>query len=195
MTEKQQRRLYFPAWGKCAAANDWRMQKGRLVADLAQQREEVLAWDEPARTAMLNVLDYAEQLAMQEHRAVTADDLRHGCNLVATAGRKSGSGDLRNREVNRVVALFRLLHEPGDLDCIMAWLNPEESDRKSLASFIRRLAPEATLTAIARNAFGTIFWEDLDAQKLRWLLGQVKKRAEKWRGRARPTAELVQGPF
>jgi len=93
------------------------------------------------------------------------------------------------------MALFRLLHEPGDLDCIMAWLNPEESDRKSLASFIRRLAPEATLTAIARNAFGTIFWEDLDAQKLRWLLGQVKKRAEKWRGRARPTAELVQGPF
>ena len=193
MTEAQQKRFYFPAWRKCAEANDWGEERRRLVRGAAESAAEIRTWPEPAREAGLQVLEYAEQLARQEHRAVTAADLRHGCNLVATKGRRSGSEEMSNSETNRVVCLFRLLSDPDNLDFVMAWLNPEESDRKSLAAFIRKQAPEATLTAIARNAYGTVFWEDLEASKLRWILGQVKGRRQTYGNRG--PRELVKGPF
>jgi hypothetical protein len=93
--------------------------------------------------------------------------------------------------------LFRLLHEPTDLDAVMAWLNPSESDRKSLVSFIRKQAPDAVLTAIGKNAFGTILWEDMDAQQLKWLLKQVKGRQQKFHEPVRQPepAQHVEGPF
>lgn len=192
MTERQQKNFYFPAWRRCAVARDWVMEKKRLVADLVAQRREALAHMElpeyrrsPAAEALLQVLDYAEQLAAQEHRRVTDADLRHGCNLVATGGKNSGSSDLNNHEVNRVVVLFRLLQEPEDLDAVMEWLHPDQADKRSLVSFLKKLAPDATLVAIARNAFrneatANGFWEDLDLQQLRWLLKQVKGRQSNW---------------
>lgn len=195
MTEAQQKRFYFPAWNKCAWSKGWVMEKGRLLANMVDHRARFGAWPEPARTAGLQVLDYAEQLARQEHRGVTAADLRHGCNLVASAGRKSSSEDLDNRETNRVVSLFRLLQEPEDLDAIMLWLNPDESDRKGLASFIRKQAPEATLVAISKRAFGTIFWEDLQHGQLKWLLRQVKGRQRAWGKPVGAAAEAEGNPF
>ncbi|HSM84591.1 MAG TPA: hypothetical protein VLT16_00510 [Candidatus Limnocylindrales bacterium] len=195
MTEAQQKRFYFPAWNACARVNDWRMVQGRLVADLRRQRAEAQGWPETAREVMLQVLDYAEQLAAQEHRAATAADLRHACNLVATQGRRSSSEDLDNKQTNRVVVLFKLLQEPEDLDAIMGWLHPEESDRKGLANFIRKQAPEATLVAIAKHAFGTIFWEDLEHGKLKWLLKQVKGRQQEWHAKVAKDEEGIEQPF
>ena len=79
----------------------------------------------------LKVLTTAEVLAHGHHRSVTADDLRRGCNVVATG--KISSGDLDNKQTNRVVALFKLLTDPDDLDAVMNWLHPENA--RSAGSF------------------------------------------------------------
>ena len=176
MTEAQKKRFYFPAWGRCAEAMDWRMEKGRLIVTLAGQRTEISGWPGPAREAGLSVLDYAAAAAAEGRRRVTAEDLRHGCNLVATGGRESSSERLTNKEVNRVAVLFRLLREPEDLDAVIEWLHPENADKRSLLSYLRKLAGEDVLVAIARNAFGTSLIEGLEEQQLRWMLKQVKGR-------------------
>ena len=176
MTDKQRKLFYFPAWSRCADALDWRMERARLLADLAMQRRRFEGWPEPARSAGLSVLDYAEQIAAEERRRVVAEDLRHGCNLVATAGQTDSSNALSNRQVNRVVILFRLLRDGDDLDAVVEWLHPDQLDRRSLVSFIKKQAPEAVLITIAGNAFATIYWEDLDTPKLKWMLKQVKGR-------------------
>lgn len=190
MTKAQQRRFYFPIWNACAATNHWVMVRGRLVADLAQQcgAEGALRWSEPARAEMLKVITLAYDLAAATHCAVTADHLRHACNLAA-AGVES-SLRLDNKQINRVVTLFKLLKDPEDLDAVMDWLNPENADRRSCLSFLKKKAPEGTIIAISKNAFGTIFWEDLELSKLRWLAKQLKGRGS--RGEA-ANAKLTDG--
>ena len=177
MTHAQLKWFYMPAWRRCAHANDWTMSRGRLVADLAAQREESLQWKEPYGPTLRQVLDLAAQLAAKIHRAIIADDLRHACNVVAT-GRES-SKNLTNPQVNRVVSLFNLLRDPEDLDAIMAWLHPENAERASFISFLRKQASEEALCAISRNAYDTIFWEDLELSKLRWMCTEVKSRKRK----------------
>jgi hypothetical protein len=178
MTEAQQRRFYFPAWNTCSVANKWFMQRGRLAADLAEQREEYSTWPDPASEVYLKVVTAAEQLALQQHRGVTADDLRHACNVVAT-GRQS-SGTLDNKQTNRVVSLFRLLTDPDDLDAVMNWLNPERLEAASFDSFLLKRANEAAIIAIARNAgFLNQFetdWKSLPIEKKRWIAKKVKDR-------------------
>lgn len=143
------------------------------------------AWPEPAQAEMLKVLTFAKQLSLQEYRAVTAEDLRHACTWVALEGKTTSSKHLNNKEVNRVVTLFRLLEDPDDLDAVMDWLHPENAERRSMVAFLRKCAPEATLVAIFRNCYGTIFWEDGDYQQLRWLAKQVKDRRHGWNGQLR----------
>jgi len=175
MTEKQRKFFYFPAWNRCASANDWRMAKGRLVADLDNQAADCERWPELAYGLYLRVTQAAFIRAEQLHRGVTAEDLRHACHIVCF-GRDKSSEDLSNHEVNRVVVLFRLLSEPEDLDAVMDWLNPDQADKRALVQFLKKLAPEGTLCAISRNAYHTIYWEDLDVQQIRWILKQVKNR-------------------
>lgn len=174
MTEAQQRRFYFPCWNACAVANGWFMVKGRLRADLVTQREEYAAWSDPARELYLKVVTTAEQLALQNHRHVVADDLRRGCNVVATG--KISSGDLDNKQTNRVVALFKLLADPEDLDAVMNWIHPENAERGSFVAFLKKKAHEGLIVTIARNAFATSDWESLPIEKLRWLAKELKNR-------------------
>lgn len=174
MTEAQQRRFYFPAWNGCAVANQWFMARNRLVADLDAQREEYAHWPDLARELHSKVVTLAEQLAQREHRAVNADHLRHGCNLVATG--KASSASLDNKQTNRVVNLFRLLTDPEDLDAVMNWLHPDAADRQSYIAWLKKQNHEAAIIAISVNAYGTRQWEDLPMEKLRWLCKQLKNR-------------------
>lgn len=194
MTDAQKFKFYLPAWRRCAEANNWVMhgRPSRLQVDIEAQFEEVRQgspestlhgpkspWPEPAQTEMLKVLTFAKQLSLQEARAVNAEDLRHACGMVAVE--TPSSKHLNNKQVNRVVTLFRLLEDPDDLDAVMDWLHPENAEKRSMVSFLRKCAPEATLVHIFRNAYGTIFWEDGDMQKLRWLAKQVKDRRTNWK--------------
>lgn len=179
MTEAQQRRFYFPVWNTCAVANGWFMVKGRLRADLDAQREERATWSDPAREVYLKVVTAAEQLALADHTAVTADHLRRGCNLVAAG--KVSSGDLDNKQTNRVVALFRLLADPDDLEAVMTWLNPDRAEHGSFVAFLKKRAHDGVLISIARNAFDTNDWESLPIEKLRWMAKELKNREPKFK--------------
>ena len=182
MTEAQRKHFYIPAWLACARVNDWRMVGGRLLADLAAQRERCNQIPEPAAGVLFDVLAAAEKLARQDHCAVTADHLRHACNLVGTRREAQGvrhegvlsSNKMTNGQLSQVVNLFNLLADPDDLTAVMHWLNPEEADRASLADHIAKLAHEAQLRAIAINAWNTSEWRDQDISRLRWLLREVK---------------------
>jgi hypothetical protein len=174
MTSAQRIRLYFPAWQKAARAWDWRMVKGRLLADLDAQAEAPWEPDHPLCALFPRLITAARQLALQEHRSATADDLRHACNLLIS-GRSASSDSLTNAQLNRVVSLFNLLAHPESLAAIAEWDNPDLAARESLVRYVTRLAPEATTRAIASNAFGTKHWEDLELGKIRWLLGKLKE--------------------
>ena len=62
---------------------------------------------------------------------------------------KIKSGELDNKQTNRVVALFKLLTDPDDLDAVMNWLHPENAERGSFVAFLKKRAHEGTLIAIA----------------------------------------------
>ena len=187
MNEAQQRRFYFPCWNSCAVANGWFMVKGRLRADLVAQREEYATWSEPGREMYLKVVTTAEQFARAGHRVVTEGkpfyDLRYACNVAATG--RIHSEDLDNKQTNRVVALFKLLTDPDDLDAVMNWLHPENAERGSFVAFLRKRAHEALLITIAKNAFDTDAWDELPIEKLRWLAKELKNREPRMVGTSR----------
>jgi hypothetical protein len=214
MTTAQQRRFYFPKWQDCARANDWVMIKGRLLGS----RTSTFASGE-ARKLYNAVWDAAEILSRQNHRAVTADDLRHACHYVAlhppiTNSQFStlnsqfpqsaihnpksqipeiSSTTLTTEQTNRVARLFEILTDPDDLDAMIAWTDPSVDKRKSLVRWINSMAPEAYICELAKifPAFNWPFWEDLPIDQLRSLARLLKKRVD---ARAIPISELSPQP-
>lgn len=172
--------LHWRQWGAVAHANDWRMVKGRLAEDAERARSifHKLVWRDAAR------------LAQQHSRAVTADDLRHGCYTTATTSVPgwpknalpvASLADLGNRTFSRVLVLFALLIDDEDLGALIKWEHPETSERESLVKAITRRAPDAVTRAIAAERFGTRQWENLEGVgELRWLLRTVADRAAKF---------------
>lgn len=193
MNTAQRQHFYFPAWRVCAKALGWVMSGGRLVADLEAQRKQPIA--SPAREERLKVIDLAESFARKEHRAVVADDLRHGCNHIASRGQTTSTADMDNRATSMAVRLFILLVDPENLDVVMAWMDPAEADRRDYARWLRKIAPEGTLIAIARNAWGTSDWEAQGMPQLRWLAKTVKQRTERRKGSFRRTVDPEIEPF
>jgi hypothetical protein len=175
MTEAQQKRFYFPAWNKCADANDWRMAKGRFIG----RRSAPLGTAPDICAVYDQVFAFAEQLAAAEHRGLKPDDLRHACTMVVT-GKNQSSSNLNNREVQRVVDLFDLLRDPTNLDFVMRWVNPEVSERKNLVKAIKQKAEEAYICAIAKDRFNGQFeypfWEDLPINLLKQLAMTLNNR-------------------
>lgn len=173
--------LHWKRWRACADANDWVETAGRLSADAQRTAGESihhrLVWRD------------AEQLAAAEHRAVTAGDLRHACYRVATTAAPGRSSkrpiadsikDLNNADFSRVLVLWRILIDPEDLAATIDWDHPERGQAEGMVKSIERLAPDATIRAIAGNAFGTRLWEDLEVNKLRWLLRTLREKQAGW---------------
>lgn len=189
MTDAQKFGFYLPVWNRLKAAR-FKFSGFRLAEVIDGLETEIrgsdqrAGWPEPAGPLGLQVITFARQLSNSESRKVTAEDLRHACTIVATAGSSSGpkesSKRLNNTEVNRVVTLFRLLIDPDDLRAVTDWLHPEDAQKKGLIDFIRKLAPEGLLRTIYSNAYGTMHWEDGNRQQLVWLLKQVKGRQKEF---------------
>ena len=107
-----QQQLYFRAWGACAKARGWTTADGRAAdraffaaaPEIAQLHEQVWAW--------------ADGLAQQHGRDVTADHLCHACHGVALGVDKS-SKLFTNAELDRVLALFAVLTDPDDLTAVI----------------------------------------------------------------------------
>lgn len=172
MTERQKYRLYFPAWRAAVKANGWRMESGRLMVDegrLGVEGRQVLA--------------LARQRAAMEHRAPGVDDLRHGCHVLAL-GRDKSSKVLTNRELDVVVALFRLLADGDDLAARLDWDHPETLEERRVEWVIRHAAPEAYVRAVCADRFGTREWSGLALgakRQLAMTLVERQRRRKSWR--------------
>lgn len=191
---------HWRRWSAVAAANDWVMEKHRL--DLgptgAGRTRDLSIWHKL-------VWKCATDLALQAHGAVTADDLRHACYMVATTqvpgwGKRvtpaASIKDLDNRMFSRLLCLWgdekKMAGLLIDLDCIQSnimWDHPERAASEGLDVTLARLAPEPKLAAICLNAFGTRDWKSLDAGQKRWLLGIVRDKQRAWNKPVAVTSE------
>lgn len=180
MTDRQRKFFYFPAWSKACRANDWHMAGGRFAGQRAARHGA------PEVDAIYqSVWAAAETLALAEHAAVKPDHLRHACHVIA-AGRDKSANDLTNAEVDRVVAIFKLLTEPDDIDAVMAIQHPENDERRRLIFNLKKSAPEALLLAVARNLktwegeWEAPFWEDLPLAGIKTLSQVVRAKKSNW---------------
>lgn len=174
MTDGQRKFFYFPIWRETAAGLDWRMEGGRLVADLTWQLEATVKWPDHARVLAVKIFAIAESLALGESRATNADDLRHACNHEASGGRTDSVTKFSQRDLNQFDRLCAVLRNPWDLTATIAWLNPEADDCKRTLEYLRKIANEARLIAICENAWHHRDVDCLNQGQLDWLVSQVK---------------------
>jgi len=165
MTTAQQRRLYFPAWTAAARNHGWHKPEGRAP--------RVPFFGNPE----LNDL-YQRICTIATERAATpqSDDYRHACHIVAFGADKSSSS-LTNKELDRILALFKLLADPDDLNATLAWNNPQEEQRKRLLWWLRNKCVESYIVQVCREKFATDNWEALDFPELSKLHMTLKNRA------------------
>lgn len=173
MTKAQQTRLYFPAWHRAAAEHGWQMRKGRLVGT------RVAHWQSPDLDGVYQrVWDAANAFGVCYHRSPVPDDFRHACHVVAL-GKDKPSKALNNSELDRILALFRMLASPS-LSTVGEWHNPENQERDRLVWQIKKAAPFGYVDAICRDMFAPIydppFWEDLPTASLRSLASTLRER-------------------
>jgi hypothetical protein len=165
MTVNQQRRFYFPLWRDVCKANDWIMVKGRLLGS----RTSSFAHGE-AQKLYDAVWDIAEILAQNAASAVTADDLRHACHIVALVGPvPARQGPPRGPS--------------GNVGCNDS-LPPSAQDARA-ASAIPKLISSHTLTTTQLNRVARLFEilkepDDIDAM-IAWTDPSVDDRKSKVR--------------
>lgn len=174
INQNQLRAFYFPRWNRCARAHGWTMAEGRL------QGARLDNFGGPEVNGLYQrVWSAALELSRQHCSAPTADDLRHGCTVVAL-GRHKSSKSFTQKELDRVTDLFALLTNPDDVGAMMRWNDPDIGSRKRLVWAIGHAAPAGYVTAIAADKFGTKVWEHLDNEQLRQLLMTLKERQRRW---------------
>lgn len=170
MLSPPQIKKYWRRWSACSAANDWR---GIVTGDGAKSEFHQLVWRQ------------ARALANADFRAVNADDLRHACHVVA-CGRAVSHRRLSNADFSRLLvwwgderAVAGLLIDPEDLASLIAWQNPDLTDRDFLCAVIRRTAPFALIDSVARHNLAAVYspphWDQLDHAELIGLLRVLKK--------------------
>lgn len=187
MTTDQRKYFYFPLWSALAKACDWKMESGRLLADLPFQLRAAVRFPAHAHSLLNAVITSAQAVARREQRGVTADDLRHACNLVASGGKTDSAGSMTQRHLNHFDRLCAVLRDPWNLSATIAWADPAEDDRKRTVEYLRKLANEGRLIAISLNAWGISEWETLDQARLDALQAEVKKNA--WKKYPQPAGQ------
>ena len=177
--------LYWKRWSQVCRVNGWVWRKGQLDPEAVgpQFSEHHAA-----------VWKAAEARALQEHRAVTADDLRHGCHIYATK-RDLSMKDMPNSAFSRLLCLWGdgknkcgLLIEADCIESRMHWedptLNAAEGTKAALKKF-----PEATVRHVAEDKFGSRMFEWLEPDQQRELLMTLKGWARKREKAVEPDPE------
>jgi hypothetical protein len=105
-----QRHLYWRAWAQAARAQGW-----DTVGGLRNQQPPPECAD-PVQNLIHDAMVLAMERAGQE--PLRPDHVRHAIHQIVL-GRDCSSRDLQNRELDLVLAAFRLLANPTDLGAIM----------------------------------------------------------------------------
>lgn len=175
MSPAQRTRFYFPAWSRVCKACGWYMESGRFMGG----RRDFFGESPEVNALYQQIWDAAGARAAGEHRGLKPDDLRHGCH-VAAFGRDKSSGGFSNQELDRVVALFGMLTNPGSLRTVQDYFFPENAQRRRYVAGIAHCAPKAYIESICADKFARAYraphWEELPMWALRQLLMTVKHR-------------------
>jgi len=175
MTPKQRTNFYIPKWLAVSKPFDWVMVGGRLLGDLDAQWSAAATFSRLACELVREIITRARSLAAGEQRAVTADDLRHALNQVASRGRTHSATKLSNAELNEFDRICNVLRNPiEDLNTTIPFVNKEADDRQRAVAYLNKLSYEAQLRAISDNAFHTKEWELLPLERLNWMIQAVK---------------------
>lgn len=175
--------LYWRAWGAVARAHGWRDAGGQVPVNPAG------TWASPALNGLLQTIrQAAASRARQVGGSITAEDLRHACHCIALGVDRS-SRRLTNAEFDRVLALFKLLAEPENLDHIIAWNAEDSGARERLLWTVQNAVSPGYAARISLDRFGTSAFEDLPTWQLRQLAITVRQRARSKAATAVPTAK------
>ena len=165
---------YWRRWSVIATALHWRMIKGRLHPEADATRHS-----SPQHAAVWSA---AERRAAQRACAVTADDLRHGCHVVALQRDKS-HGDFTNRDFDALLNLWGdertitgLLLEPLDLAGEINTANPALKIRERQLHWLRTQCLGGYAMTESERMFGTKNWEALPAADLERLHDHLRAR-------------------
>ena len=170
MINAAQNSKYFRRWKAVCDANRWRWIKGRLTYDAVKG-------DDIHQKAVWSI---AENIAQQDCRTVTADDLRHACHVHAF-GRDISHSEFSNDQFSRLLLLWGderrlrgLLIYADDLAAQMLWDNPDHAKKHSLIRSINSMASSEYICSITQDVWGTVYWEDLDVKSLLGLLRKLQ---------------------
>jgi len=173
MITPAQTAFYWRAWAAVVRSHNWRMANGRL------QGQRASMWVSPELNAVYQLCwDTAEALAAQQHRAVTVDDLRHGCHYAALGVAKS-STDFTNADCDAVLALFRLLAEPDRIENVINFDHAHEIGERRRYVFAIERAPQSYWQKIACDRFGHSRLDDLSLEELKQLAMTIRARLRK----------------
>jgi hypothetical protein len=169
MTTRQQIGLYFPAWGKAAANHGWNRRGVGQRVDFFGNSPELNALYQ-------RIWQVAEDRARAEGAiGPCGAHFRHACHVVALGADKS-STQLTNAELDRILALFKLLADPDDLSATLAWNNPQEEKRKRMLWWIQNNCVESYVVEVCRQKFQTDDLESLNFKQLGQLHMTLKNR-------------------
>ena len=172
MTARQQKALYFPAWNAAAKACGWNKKHSASSASSAVNHSSNPLLNDLHQRICTIARERAQAAGLS---GPSGQEFRHACHIVAF-GRDKSSADLSNAELDRILALFRLLADPDDLGAMLAWQSPAEGQRKRLLHFIRHECVESYVAEVCRQKFGTDNWQGLDTADLRQLHMTLKNR-------------------
>ncbi len=188
MTYLQTKRLYWPAWARVVRAHGWRMKLSRMPA--APRPDWGIG---VAAEQYHQVIVAAQQRALDHARSITPDDLRHACHQVAL-GRDRSSRDFSNAELDRVLALFRLLADDADLSAVVELSHPEVSAQRRVEFAFGRYFP-GYVAFLCHARFGTRDWRAISAAQQRDLLRLLRLRKNALRRSISPAAVASQSPI
>jgi hypothetical protein len=168
MTSDQSNRIYFPLWRGAFAAN-WRLENGVPVL-----------LDKPANPHLAGQIDgLARATARSQFRALKVDDLRYASHVVFLAAEKS-SKDITNKELDLLLANYKLLVNPDDLSAVMGVQHPDQAARiRQIHALERCGKPEALLQEwCSYFNGGRRDWRDLPSVNFNRFVGYVWKRVK-----------------
>lgn len=164
MTERQAKKIYWPAWNQAAQVHGWRMASGRLAG------ERKLSWGEGDTCSLYDaVWNRAERTAAASHRAPIPDDFRHAIHWAAL-GRDKSSRYLSSADLDRIVPALRLLADPYDLNAMLDWIDPEKAQHRRMAWWLRNKCRPDYLSSIRSD------WRELSGDELERFYRLIKIR-------------------